>query len=301
MNNALYCSPYVVVQQAQMRPFIKIVFFAVLLSLVLVPFRLKWLGIQYSVFFGILLFFILSVFSFRRYSSKLPSYVIFFALILGECLLFVNIIYGFFYGHLWFVPQLFAQTIAIILGTIYFSVKNSVRFLPPVLTVVFAVFMFVAGCSYWLHFINFGSLTGSVQTIKLPVEIKGTDQHGRRIGRDDLTGKVVVLDFWTTTCGVCFEKFPKLQNFYDKYRTASDVSIIALNKPLDEDQGNPFPAIEAEGYTFTTLLPDDEYLPEKLGVSVYPTTIIVDREGNLVYRGDLENGLRMAENLIAAN
>lgn len=281
-----------------MRPFIKIVFFTVLLSLILVPLRL--LGMQYSVFFGILLFFILSVFCFRRYSPELSPYIIFFALVIGECLLFVNVIYDFFFGHLWFLPQLAAQTVAILFGFVYSNAKRPIRFLAPILTVAFAVFMFVAGCSYWLHFLNFGNFTGRIHAIKIPVEINGTDQNGRKIVHNDLAGKVVVLDFWTTTCGVCFEKFPKLQNFYDKHRSTPDISIIALNKPLDEDKGNPFPVIEAEGYTFPILLPDDEYLPEKFGVFLYPTTIIVDQDGKMVYRGDIENGLRVAENLIAA-
>jgi len=47
-------------------------------------------------------------------------------------------------------------------------------------------------------------------------------------------------------------------------------------------------------YTFPSIIPVDEELPDKFGVKYYPTTIIINEDGYVVFFGSIEK----AENVI---
>jgi hypothetical protein len=38
-------------------------------------------------------------------------------------------------------------------------------------------------------------------------------------------------------------------------------------------------------------------LPKKFGVKYYPTTFVIDRSGQIVYKGDIAGAVRMVEEL----
>lgn len=56
--------------------------------------------------------------------------------------------------------------------------------------------------------------------------------------------------------------------------------------------------IQDRNYTFSTIIPDDHELPEKFGVKYYPTTIILNKEGNAVFFGSVEMAGKVIQGLI---
>ena len=87
--------------------------------------------------------------------------------------------------------------------------------------------------------------------------------------------KMVVLNFWYTTCTYCVAEFPFMQQAYDKY--SEDVGIIALNPGMDDasaislfqsQHGLTFPMAECPAAWSAAF-----------GISGYPTTVVVDRYG----------------------
>ena len=88
------------------------------------------------------------------------------------------------------------------------------------------------------------------------------------------TKKLVVLNFWYTTCSWCMEEFPIMDEVYQEYK--NDVEIIALD-PLDdanavknfkEQYGMSFPMAACPSSWANTF-----------GVQGYPTSIFIDRYG----------------------
>src|SRR5690606_39048076 len=53
---------------------------------------------------------------------------------------------------------------------------------------------------------------------------------GRPVTPSSLRGKVSVLTFWATWCGVCRSELVDLDALDDRYRDRPDVQFIAVNK-----------------------------------------------------------------------
>ncbi|MCH8045867.1 MAG: redoxin domain-containing protein [Planctomycetes bacterium] len=56
-----------------------------------------------------------------------------------------------------------------------------------------------------------------------------TDTEGKKITDKTLSGKVVVLDFWFTTCPPCRESMPNLQKVYEQFKDNDKVVFYAVN------------------------------------------------------------------------
>ena len=86
--------------------------------------------------------------------------------------------------------------------------------------------------------------------------------------------KMVMLNFWYTTCSWCITEFPHMEAAYQTY--SEDAGIIALD-PLDEDAA--IKAFQADmGLTFPMAKCPSAW-SATFGISGYPTTIVVDRYG----------------------
>ncbi len=74
-----------------------------------------------------------------------------------------------------------------------------------------------------LAFAAFGQQqVGSVAEV-----FNGTTLEGKDIYLDEYRGKVVVLNFWSTKCVICYEEIPKLNKLADKY-SGKEVVFIGL-------------------------------------------------------------------------
>ena len=86
--------------------------------------------------------------------------------------------------------------------------------------------------------------------------------------------KVVLINFWYTTCTWCLKEFPFMEEAYQQYM--DDVGIIALD-PFDQN-----PAIESfqaqQGLSFPMANCPAAW-SSTFGISGYPTTVVVDRYG----------------------
>jgi thioredoxin-related protein len=55
--------------------------------------------------------------------------------------------------------------------------------------------------------------------------------------------------------------------------------------------------IKEEGYSFPVVITKDENLPEKFGVKYYPTTFVINQNGQIVYKGDIPGAVKMVGEL----
>jgi len=101
-------------------------------------------------------------------------------------------------------------------------------------------------------------------------------------------GKIVVLDFWTTSCGICFSEFPEFEKVYQKYNHRDDIVFYAVNLPIKRDtKESIMKAIETHvNYSFPVLLAEegsDYWTQFKIGG--VPHLMIIEKRGNVYYNG----------------
>ena len=116
------------------------------------------------------------------------------------------------------------------------------------------------------------------------------DQYGNRHKLSDYKGKVVFLNFWTTWCGYCKKEMPDIQKLYEEYGyNKEDVVFLGVAMPSGKD--NPQNADESQetiekflndsGYTFPVIFDTTGELAENYFVNSFPTTFLIDKEGEV--------------------
>src|SRR5262245_13537980 len=55
------------------------------------------------------------------------------------------------------------------------------------------------------------------------------DLRGHEVSLDDYRGKVVVVNFWTRTCGPCLEEMPDIADLAKILRPMKDVAVVTVS------------------------------------------------------------------------
>lgn len=92
-------------------------------------------------------------------------------------------------------------------------------------------------------------------------------------------GKVIYLDFWASWCGPCRESFPWMNEMRDKYANQG-LEIIAVTLDQDKDLARRF--AEEFKAEFTIGFDVEGTVADQFGVRGLPSSVIIDRDGNLV-------------------
>jgi thiol-disulfide isomerase/thioredoxin len=268
-----------------------------LLMLLLIPFISN--KIQFVTLFSFVGYFYLTLFFFKIFNNKLSaiSIVVIIFLTIFPLQLY-TILMWFILRDFFGLPTVVAYFLGVISAYFYYANKPPKSILFFSLSSCFVVFMFFQGWNYWIHRIDYGTFTGEVQAYNLPIKFEAFDEQKNYDGDENFKNKVVLLDFWTTTCGICFQKFPQVQTVYERYKNDSSVVILAVNSPIEEDKPNQaFNNIREEGHTFPVVITKDADLAEKWGVKGYPTTFVINQNGQIVYKGDIEGAVKIVNEL----
>jgi peroxiredoxin len=112
---------------------------------------------------------------------------------------------------------------------------------------------------------------------------------GKQIVLADLKGKMVLVNFWATSCPSCVAEMPKLADTYRQYQ-ARGFEVVAVAMPYDPP-GNVVNYARENALPFPVALDMDGSLARQFGdVDVTPTAWIIDRQGLVVQRvmGELD-------------
>jgi len=106
---------------------------------------------------------------------------------------------------------------------------------------------------------------------------------GERIATGDLKGKVVLVNFWATDCAICIKEMPAMVRTYNQYRDRG-LEVVAV--AMRHDPPNyVIHYAEKNRLPFTVALdPLGELAQAFGGVKLTPTTFVIDKRGNIVFR-----------------
>ena len=112
-----------------------------------------------------------------------------------------------------------------------------------------------------------------------------TDQFGNTHTLDQYKGKTILLNFWATWCGPCRSEMPDLQAVYEDYgNNEKDLVVLGVAAPNLGQEGSAEDItafLEENGYTYPTLMNEDASLFYSYGISSFPTTFMIDKNGNV--------------------
>lgn len=97
----------------------------------------------------------------------------------------------------------------------------------------------------------------------------------RTVRLQDLRGKIVVLNFWTTWCAQCIEEMPSLEQL--QKQMGSKVTVFAVSTDDDNEAYHKF--LKKYGFDFLTVNDQQKKSAELYGTTGQPETFIIDPSG----------------------
>lgn len=112
------------------------------------------------------------------------------------------------------------------------------------------------------------------------------DQYGNTHTLSDYKGKTVFLNFWATWCPPCKAEMPDIQKIYETYDQEGEDALVVLgvaapNYGNEKSEEEIIDFLEENGYTYPVVMDTDGSVFMEYGIYSYPTTFMIDREGNL--------------------
>jgi peroxiredoxin len=113
-----------------------------------------------------------------------------------------------------------------------------------------------------------------------------TTLQGNKLSLASLKGKYVFLDFWGTWCAPCRNEIPNIKKLSESI-SADDLLVIGIICYDTPEKAGEFLIKNAVEYDNAI---GDDLVRNDYGIEKYPTTFLIDREGNIIakdLRGDL--------------
>jgi len=119
-----------------------------------------------------------------------------------------------------------------------------------------------------------GVATGPAAEFQLP------SRTGKLVSLRGLKGQVVLINFWATWCGPCRKEMPLLEQIQKKY---APLGFTMLGVNVEEDSRLMDTFLKDVPVSFPILLDPANGVSKLYDVSAMPSTVIVDRKGNVRY------------------
>ena len=103
---------------------------------------------------------------------------------------------------------------------------------------------------------------------------------GKNLKLSEMRGNVVLINFWASWCGPCRQEMPLLNSLHKKYEPLG-FTVLGVNVEENSDEARGF-----LGHTpvdFPVVLDNQNKVSKLYDVVAMPTTVMVDRDGNVRY------------------
>ncbi len=119
-------------------------------------------------------------------------------------------------------------------------------------------------------------------------ELSELDTQGNTVTSEAFADyDATIINFWNNGCGTCIEEMPELEEYYQDFED-QNINLMGVASDSGESEEQLETAreiLEEKGVTYTNLSPDPEnslYQDFISQLTGYPTTYVVDSEGNIV-------------------
>jgi len=129
-------------------------------------------------------------------------------------------------------------------------------------------------------------LSHELNRLEPPVTAPGfslTDMDGEQHTLDDYRGKVIMLNLWATWCPPCRREIPSMESIFQDLKDKGFV-VLAVNQFETPDHVFAYMGQLSVYPTFPVLFDRDSKVSELYGVKGLPTTLLINKQGQVAYR-----------------
>ncbi|MEM9058096.1 MAG: TlpA disulfide reductase family protein [Pseudomonadota bacterium] len=105
-------------------------------------------------------------------------------------------------------------------------------------------------------------------------------RDGSNLRLSELRGQVVMINFWASWCGPCRQEMPLLDELYQQYEPLG-FTLLGVN--VEQDVADAERLLKDAPVSFPVLYDPDNAVTKAYDVVAMPSTILVDRDGNMRY------------------
>jgi len=103
-----------------------------------------------------------------------------------------------------------------------------------------------------------------------------TTMDGRKVSLDSLAGKVVLVDFWATWCGVCARDSDYVQSMFDSF---DESRFVLLEVSVDDSEAKWRNYVEDKRMHGVQTLDQHKAMQDLFHVAAFPTYLVIDGDG----------------------
>jgi peroxiredoxin len=119
-----------------------------------------------------------------------------------------------------------------------------------------------------------GASSSIAPTFSLP------SRSGDTVSLDKLKGQVVMLNFWASWCGPCRQEMPLLDQMHKRY---SSLGFTLLGVNVEANTKDAERWLGETPVSFPVLFDKDSKVSKLYDVNAMPSTVFIDRKGNVRY------------------
>ncbi len=117
--------------------------------------------------------------------------------------------------------------------------------------------------------------------------------------RDDLKGKVVLIDVWTFGCVNCYQSLPWLKSIETKYKQ-QEFAVLGVHTPEfdhEKDRRKVAEKVQEFGIEHAVMIDNDFSYWNALNNRYWPSFYLIDKTGKVraVYVGEMREGGKPAD------
>ena len=120
--------------------------------------------------------------------------------------------------------------------------------------------------------------TGLVGSPAPDFHVKAVTGSKETISLKELSGQVVLLDFWGTFCEPCKKSFPKLEELNRKY-AGSGLRVIGISEDEEDDKDKIAGFGDTYGAKFSLAWDGDKAIARRYKPETMPSSFLIDQSG----------------------
>lgn len=121
-----------------------------------------------------------------------------------------------------------------------------------------------------------------INSFDKPISVKFKALDGREVDLGNMRDKVVLVDFWATTCGPCVRELPEVKAAYDRFH-GRGFEVIGISCDTDKNRLERF--LKKKKYPWPQYFDGKTQLDNKFtqafGIDGIPDLFLVDKTGRL--------------------